>query len=462
MPKPDRHAASDTLLGQLQRGRGSGYIGVLSVPKLEAEKLLVECICNDPRLDSQVESRSGYYASIASAIGLNLGLLADYLRENDDKDESSWNSPLTVDTLGELAKRGHGTASDIICDYVHWGQSWYRPLFEDVMASLGADIKARIISAIEKRFPSDEELATALEWFSADSEPGATLAQNSERIKKNLQKTVKRDPRQLPSSEELASMTAKQLLDLADEKNWHKLNKVIANVVTPSDLELLKDNTSIDRPFVADVAMAGLAKLATDDLFDWLREYWHSNPKMRGFIRRQVVKIMISLSTKLTLPLARERLFHEECHERFLAEEILEVHAEEADIPLLRRAIKQGLQDDNENCYRLCNLTEAFGHLPDIGPVPELVDVFAEFRYSYGRWEAAQAISVTNSSLFRERFASECLWDCEGRTRVLGARFAPTENDVARRRLDEIVSNHWEDKKVLDEARKRTNSDAAI
>ena len=91
MPKQYNQASSDTLLGQLQRGRGSGYIGILSAPKLEADKLLVECICNDPRLDSQVESRSEYYASIASAIALNLTPLADYLREHDDSDQSSWN-----------------------------------------------------------------------------------------------------------------------------------------------------------------------------------------------------------------------------------------------------------------------------------------------------------------------------------------------------------------------------------
>ena len=308
------------------------------------------------------------------------------------------------------------------------------------MADSNPDTITKVVSAIERRFPSNEELATALAWFSSDYEPWATLAQKSERIEKNLQKAVKRDPHQLPSSTELASMTAKQLLDLVDEKNWHKLNKAIAHVVTPSDLGLLKDNTSIDRPFVADVALAGLAKLATDDMFDWLREFWQSNPKMRGFIRRQVRKIMISLSPKLTLPLARELLFHEEGHERFLAEKLFEAHAREEDIPILRDAIKQASQDDNANCYRLCNLVDAFGHFPDIGPTPELVDVFVEFRYSYGRGCAANAINVTNPSLFRERFATECLWDCENRTRVLGARSAPVENDIVKRRLHELVS----------------------
>ena len=65
MAKPEQHASPDSLLGQLQRGRGEGFIRILSAPKLEASQLLLECISNDPRLDSQVEQRAEYYASIA-------------------------------------------------------------------------------------------------------------------------------------------------------------------------------------------------------------------------------------------------------------------------------------------------------------------------------------------------------------------------------------------------------------
>ena len=58
MPKQEKHAEPDSLLGQLQRGRGEGYRRTLSAPKHEAWNCLVECISNDPRLDSQVETRA--------------------------------------------------------------------------------------------------------------------------------------------------------------------------------------------------------------------------------------------------------------------------------------------------------------------------------------------------------------------------------------------------------------------
>jgi hypothetical protein len=203
------------------------------------------------------------------------------------------------------------------------------------------------------------------------------------------------------------------------------------------------------------VALAGLAHLAPEHIFGWLQEFWSSNPEMPGFLRSRSLDVMISLPHVLTLPLARERLFHESWHERFLAEALFEAYAKEEDIPVLRTAIKQALQDDEDYCYRLCNLVEAFSHLPGVGPVPELSEVFVRFRYSYGRTLAANAINVTAPDHFREQFALECLWDCEDRTRALGAKFSPATNEVVTGRLRELASSAWEENKVREEARKR-------
>ncbi len=71
-------APVDTLLGLLQRGRGEGYRQILNVPKIESHALLTQCITRDPRLDHQLESRGGFYASIAVAIGLPLEPLAEH------------------------------------------------------------------------------------------------------------------------------------------------------------------------------------------------------------------------------------------------------------------------------------------------------------------------------------------------------------------------------------------------
>jgi hypothetical protein len=458
MAKPEQHASPDSLLGQIQRGRGEGYLRILSTPKREACELLVDCICNDPRLDSQLENRAEYYASIAVEVGLDLAPLAQYLREHDDTEASgAWNTPLTVETLGELAKRGYRDAAGVLCDYVAWGQWWDCEL-GTLMALPDPEIHAKVAGAIERHFPSDDELEKALAWLHLNETPWVTLAQQGKRIGKfgnNLRGKERVASAERPSCLNLTSLTPKQLLGLADSSNRHKLHKAVVQIVTPSDVDLLMENVSLDKPFVADVALAGLAHLAPEGIFGWLKHFWSANPEMPGFLRHRTAEVMISLSPALTLPLARERLFHEKSHERYLAEHLFEAHAGLEDIPVLRAALKEALQDDDEFCYRLCNLVEAFSHLPDAGPVPELSDVFVQFRYSYGRSRAADAISVTSPDLFQEGFALECLWDCQYRTRVLGAKFVPLGDKASAGRLHALALSPWEEKEVRAEAAKR-------
>src|SRR5207245_4572194 len=141
-------------------------------------------------------------------------------------------------------------------------------------------------------------------------------------------------------------------------------------------------------------------------------------------------------------PLARERLHHQEWHERYVAEDLFEAHAASEDIPVLRDAIREALLDDEKNCYRLCNLVQAFLNFPATGSIPELSDVFIQFRYSYGRALAAEAINVTAPDLFREELALECLWDCEARTRRLAAETARPDKAGVSGRLHQIGRAH--------------------
>jgi hypothetical protein len=356
MARQEHHASPDSLLGQLQRGRGEGFIRILSAPKGEACQLLVECITNDPRLDSQVESRDEYYASIVIRLGLDLAPLAQLLRKHDDKDQSTSNTSLAVTTLGKLAKRQFANAADILCDYIAWGQWWDWPL-NDLMALSDSGLNTRLADAIERHFPSDDELEEALAWFNLDDLPWAALVQQSTRmgeIKNKSRKRFGEVSNQHQPSLNWTSLTIKELLERADNKNRHKLRKVIIQRVNASDVDFLMANISIDKPFIADLALAGLAKLAPERIFGWLQNFWSSNPEMPGYLRGRTIDVMISLPQVLTLPLARERLFHENRHERFLAEELFEAHASEEDIPILKEAIRQALQDDEEYCYRLC------------------------------------------------------------------------------------------------------------
>lgn len=459
MPKQEKHADPSTLLGRLQRGRGEGYRQALAAPKPEAWDCLLDCICNDPRLDSQVESRAEHYASLAIETALDLAPLVQYVRAYDN-DDQGWNTPLAVETLGELAKRDYKDSAAMLCDYVRWGQ-WWDWILEALIAGKDSNHQAEVASVVEGRFPGEAELEQALEWFDLKLEPWATLARHSARISK-----LKESPRKTSGTgsepdlqANATSLSADQLLQLANKANYWKLAKIIKQVVKPADLDLLVKSVSLENPFVANVALAGLAKLAVPATFEWLMDFWSSNPGMPGFLRKRAAEAIIALPPELTMPMARERLHHPEWHERYLAEDLFEEHAAPEDIPVIRAAIREAILDDENNCYRLCNLVEAFRNFPGIGSIPELSDIFVQFRYSYGRARAAEAINVTAPALFRENLATECLWDCEARTRKLALETAPEEKADVTDRFQQLAADKWEDEEVRAEAKRRTRAE---
>ena len=118
MSEEVKHAPADSLLGQLQRGRGAGFLAARREPSAKTWPLLVECITHDPRLDSQVECRDDYYAALVIETGMDLVSLATHLQKHDDSNQCGWNTPLTVGTLGSLARRRYGDAIAILRDYV--------------------------------------------------------------------------------------------------------------------------------------------------------------------------------------------------------------------------------------------------------------------------------------------------------------------------------------------------------
>jgi hypothetical protein len=457
MPKQQNHADPATFLGQLQRGRGEGYRGCLVIPKRDAHEALIDCICNDPRLDSQIEDRAPYYAAIAIETEFELEPILEYVRKYDADDEG-WDTPLAIGTLSELAKRGHKDAAQMLCDYLAWGQ-WWDYCLDDLCAVQDSGLHLQIAQIIERRFPLDSELEETLDWFYLDSEPWTTLARHSARISDLKNKSNKRAQTAgatlFPSN--LESFNTTQLLKLAehaDAGNCYQLRRIMKQVVLPSDVDLLKESVSLERPFRAAVALTGLAKLAPVSIFSWLSSFYLENPRMPAYLRGRIREVMAALPSNLTLPLAREHLHHHGCHERYPAEHIFEAHAPVEDIPLLRNAIGKALQDDEDNCYRLCTLAEAFYNLPNSGPIPELTNLFIQFRYSFGRTRVAKVIQVTAPDFFRENFASECLWDCEEGTRLIAAQTVSI-NKETNNRLQCLASDLWEDNEIRAEAERR-------
>lgn len=100
-------ADGDSLLGQLQRGRGAGWLAAVDDP-VRGRADLLTCLADDPRWDRQVESRSDYYATLAIALNVAAAEIAALVRSDDD-----W---LPRGTLEAMAERGAVDAADVIDD----------------------------------------------------------------------------------------------------------------------------------------------------------------------------------------------------------------------------------------------------------------------------------------------------------------------------------------------------------
>jgi hypothetical protein len=447
-------AAADSLLGKLQRGRGAGFLAAHQQKPETIRPLLVGCITQDPRLDRQVESRDNFYAALIVENGMELKPLATHLYEHDDKDQSGWNTPLTVTTLGSLAKRNYQNAVEILRDYVSWG-NWWNWAVDELVATKNLAAWSNLDEVFCKRFSNDESLKEELGWFSADEEPWKTWSEQNVRLRQftnSLRQTIK------PLEErDYNNLSVAEILQLAgkDACVCAKLRKTIVNAVKPDDFDFLLSQVSVTEPDRSQIALAGLAKLANPAMFEWLRDFWSNNLEMRGALHTRIIEAMSSLPSAQILPLARNWLNHADWHFRCLAEDLMRHHATPDDVPLLRKEMALALADGDDQIYRLYDLIEAFKHLHGLGRIPELESVFVEFRYSYGRSRAAEALLAVDKDFFVHTYAQECLWDCEDRTRALGCETADLTDKITSERIKQLSTDIWEDELVRNAAAKR-------
>jgi hypothetical protein len=122
--RPDIAAAS-TVKGRLQRGRGQGYLDAVYAPSEQVRTDLLDCIVRDPRWDSQVEARAGYYAELAQRLSLDTAVVAAHLfSPDDDHIHDEDRTGLALQVLSGLARRGRQDAVAVLRRYIVEGWNW--------------------------------------------------------------------------------------------------------------------------------------------------------------------------------------------------------------------------------------------------------------------------------------------------------------------------------------------------
>ncbi len=154
-------APADSLHGQLQRGRGRGYLSALREDVAEVRPLLLDCLLHDPRWDRQLEPRSDYYAQLAMRTALPLDPLQAYLHERTQIEPADPND-LVLNTLCALAVRDYIPAIAIVRDYLSYGECWDIAFESLVMAPSDAIAMDEVSRILDARFPDDNKLADEL------------------------------------------------------------------------------------------------------------------------------------------------------------------------------------------------------------------------------------------------------------------------------------------------------------
>jgi hypothetical protein len=462
-------ALADTLLGQLQRGRGRGFMRALREDVSVVQPLLLDCVTHDPRWDRQIESRSDYYAALIMHTAMSLDPFDAYLHALSGAAAGDPND-LVLNTMCALATRGHAPAIATLRDYLDYGECW-DIAFEALANTQGDPISMDEVSrVINQRFPDDDtlddELTSVGPGMHTQEEPWRFLRQVNRRVDRILSaheaKAEQRQQHQDQMKATLAGLSTPELLAGANQSNYRLAAMALQKRVAATDLDLLLDVAQRDDRWQRFVAFRGLQRLAHPAALPVLRAFFESSATRPGFLQGPyygaAVRAITALPADATLDLARTWFDAPDSPQRHVALEILEAHGTAADVPHVRDALIPSLRrdtPDTNECYMQCGMLEILARFPEAGPYPEVEIVFKEAGYSRTRIYAAEVLAASDGQGFAHGLAVECLWDCEERVRLIGCNSVDLEMPDVRARLHAMSRDPYEDEDVSSAARER-------
>lgn len=458
-----RLASAASLLGQLQRGNGKGFLRAMREDRAVVRPLLLDCVTHDPRWDRQFESRSGYYAALLLHTAQPLDPFDSHLRANSRHNQHDV-LDLVLETVCALAVRGDVSAIASVRAYLTYGPEWglaFETLMDVPSASLSLKDMSRVI---DQRFPDDDALDHELPpRHSTQQEPWRSLRLVNPRVNRILREREVKAEQQQQHEEQVyvrfaSLLTSDLLAAVVDYRTEQVAARVIKNRVTAADLDLLLQVAQQGNRWQRFVALSGLQHLAHPAVLPILQAFFQSSDAQPGHLSGAARRALVALPSTLTLDLARTWFDATDGSQRHIALQILEAHATAADVPRVRNALLPSLwrdtPDTNESSMQ-CSMLEILTRFPDAGPFPEVETVFKEAGHARTRISAAQVLNASDGEQFARGLALECLWDCEDDVRRLGCDKVNLDVPEAHARLHVLSRDLHEDKQVRDAAKER-------
>jgi hypothetical protein len=429
---------ADTMLGQLQRGRGAGYLAALESQDHEAQRALKECIAHDPRWDHQVESRADYYAELALEVKLDLDWLGDYAQQhwysrNDRDDDAVW---LAAPVLGCMAVLGEGQALAPLLAIVH--QTPVDRMHEAIWQLLDCEanpISPELPAILNARLSDDELQATMrdLGWFMAGRQP-PTWIQQDDRLMDALSKVrgtaplTTTAPKRRTLQEALASRTpATQLTHYSSSEDREALRRTVVEGEPGPRMKALQILAMLGDPSAPGLVEDSIGSPDNQARICGRRALQHLHgPEALSAARR-----WLGLG-----------------HESELAYRAIEVVGNNGgpqDIGAVRDLARKFTEEGA--MYPMCTAAEALAKLRDSEAIPWFREIFAQTSYSSLRKRCAVALAELDSD-FQSSLAVECLWDCEPEARTSGAQMVDSADPGVLARLQKLSTRRCEDGEV--------------
>ncbi|MCB9878023.1 MAG: hypothetical protein H6835_10520 [Planctomycetes bacterium] len=418
---------STTRLGQLQRGRGAGFVAALAAGAAAHDDVL-RCVLHDPSVDPQLEDRARYYAELLVALDVPLQPLTSAL--DDD-------GGLAYEVLAGAWRLGHAPT-----------RAWL------AAAGTAEGAIAGVTSALWSR-----EWATRVELPPRAAATWLRLA---------LEEARCAEPRRALRSPvtDYDALDLETLLDLGRDVRHEQMHALFA-ALRRRDSEPLR--TALAAVVHHDVVF-GKVRLAArvlgalgderlldraEELFSLPDELQGHAPRMSGFdrMRRAALSHYVQqLPPIRALQLARQWRGRGGYFETVVGAVLAEFATGDDRLPLETFVAENAARDGG---WDVIHELDALGRLGDPRSAPLLVQVAAEARYAHARRRAVHALAMMPEAPGAAAVLREALWDCEDEAAADGCAFIPELDAAATTRVTALSTHPLVAPELQQRARRR-------
>lgn len=415
-------APGDTLLGRLQRGTGAGYLEALAADPDVARNALRAAIGLDWRWDTQLDSRSWYYACLADSLGISSGDVEQLILATSEHDPGDRADRVAVHVLRQFASWGDDSAVERLIDYVRYGGNPDIPVEWCMSEGSAADLD-RLHRALNARFPHRSAVAKDMADRSELVFWLQKLGQRDERFARFVRLMAQvedaRGERSAPTPPPVADL-------FTDGITFPDGCRAFLTVPCPAAL-----GPTASTRWRQD-ALAWLAGRFAPEHATWLTEFLlavHADDT-----RARIRDLAAILPPEEWDAFVRRALAEGRDGPRSAAEGVLQ-ETTRPDPALVRWCLHDALAAHDMFCvFAMLDIVKR-DRLVDLVPDVELVcrDAISSFG---GRRRAVETLVALAPQLFRERHARECLWDCEEEIIEIGCRHVDVDDLDVRPRLE--------------------------